>query len=237
MFAGNCAQRRRRNDVSEAAYYTTYILRLKPAQAAGPGLIDLCSVLCSPPRADRRSAAHLAALAMPSAGTVRLRLQRWGEKHNPVYRIVAAHVRAARDKKFLEILGTYNPHPDRYGSKHVTLNVERIKYWVARGAQPSEPVARLLGRASVIPMFPRRGQPRSAVLDAVLDPDDSAIRCVRGEDEPRPRPHPHHDRNPSPHPQPRPNPNPTRFIREEEDSVSGVEGAGQMEAAERESGH
>ena len=191
-----------------------------------------------PRRAVRRSAAHLAALAMPSAGTVRLRLQRWGEKHNPVYRIVAAHVRAARDKKFLEILGTYNPHPDRYGSKHVTLNVERIKYWVARGAQPSEPVARLLGRASVIPMFPRRGQPRSAVLDAVLlDPDDSAIRCVRGEDEPRPRPHPHHDRNPSPHPQPRPNPNPTRFIREEEEGVSGVEGAGQMEAAERESGH
>ena len=172
---------------------------------------------------------------MPSAGTVRLRLQRWGEKHNPVYRIVAAHVRAARDKKFLEILGTYNPHPDRYGSKHVTLNVERIKYWVARGAQPSEPVARLLGRASVIPMFPRRGQPRSAVLDAVLlDPDDSAIRCVRGEDEPRPRPHPHHDRNPSPRPQPRPNPTPTRFIREEEEGVGGVEGAGQMEAAERE---
>ena len=166
----------------------------------------MCSVLCSPRAV--RDAAQLAALAMPSAGTVRLRLQRWGEKHNPVYRIVAAHVRAARDKKFLEILGTYNPHPDRYGSKHVTLNVERIKYWVARGAQPSEPVARLLGRASVIPMFPRRGQPRSAVLDAVIDPDDSAIRCVRGEDEPRPRPHPHHDRKPRPRPQPRPNPYP-----------------------------
>ena len=189
-----------------------------------------CFVLCSPGAAVRRSAAQLAALAMPSAGTVRLRLQRWGEKHNPVYRIVAAHVRAARDKKFLEILGTYNPHPDRYGSKHVTLNVERIKYWVARGAQPSEPVARLLGRASVIPMFPRRGQPRSAVLDALLDPDDSAIRCVRGEDEPRPRPHPHHDRDPSPRPQPRPNPTPTRFIREEEEGVGGVEGAGEIEA-------
>jgi len=171
---------------------------------------------------------------MPSAGTVRLRLQRWGEKHNPVYRIVAAHVRAARDKKFLEILGTYNPHPDRHGSKHVTLNVERIKYWVARGAQPSEPVARLLGRASVIPMFPRRGQPRSAVLDAVLDPDDSSIRCVRGEEEPRLHPHPHHDRNPRPQPEPRPNPTPTRFIREEEEGVGGVEGAGEMEEAERE---
>ena len=171
---------------------------------------------------------------MPSAGTVRLRLQRWGEKHNPVYRIVAAHVRAARDKKFLEILGTYNPHPDRYGSKHVTLNVERIKYWVARGAQPSEPVARLLGRASVIPMFPRRGQPRSAVLDAVLDPDDSAIRCVRGEDEPRPHPHPHHIRTLVLTLSLAPTPTPTRFIREEEEGVGGVEGAGQMEAAERE---
>ena len=121
-------------------------------------------------------------LAMPSAGTVRLRLQRWGEKHNPVYRIVAATVRAARDAKFLEILGTYNPHPDRYGTKHVTLNVERIKYWVARGADPSEPVARLLGRANVIPVFPRRGQPRSAVVDAVLDPEDNSIRFVGEED-------------------------------------------------------
>ena len=146
---------------------------------------------------------------MPSAGTVRLRLQRWGEKHNPVYRIVAATVRAARDAKFLEILGTYNPHPDRYGTKHVTLNVERIKYWVARGADPSEPVARLLGRANVIPIFPRRGQPRSAVLDAVLDPDDNSIRCVGVEPPTLPltltptltlAPDP----NPGPHPDPHP---------------------------------
>ena len=115
---------------------------------------------------------------MPSAGVVRLRLQRFGVKHKPFYRIVAATIRAARDAKFLEILGTYNPLPDRYGTKHVTLNVERIKYWVARGADPSEPVARLLGRAGVIPTFPRRGLPRSAVVDAVLG-DDNSIRFVQ----------------------------------------------------------
>ena len=100
-------------------------------------------------------------------------MQRFGVKHRPFYRIVAATVRAARDAKFLEILGTYNPLPDRYGAKHVTLNVERIKYWVARGADPSEPVARLLGRANIIPIFPRRGQPRSPVVEAVLGEDNS----------------------------------------------------------------
>ena len=110
---------------------------------------------------------------MPSAGVVRLRLQRFGMKHKPFYRIVAAHVRAARDAKFLEILGTYNPLPDKHGTKHVTLNVERINYWVARGADPSETVARLLGRAGVLPMYPRRGVPRSPVVDAVLGEDDS----------------------------------------------------------------
>ena len=120
---------------------------------------------------------------MPSAGVVRLRLQRFGMKHKPFYRIVAAHVRAARDAKFLEILGTYNPIPDRFGSKHVTLNIERIKYWVARGADPSETVARLLGRAGIVPMFPRRGVPRSPVVEAILGDDDSVsfIRECDGE--------------------------------------------------------
>ena len=62
--------------------------------------------------------------------TVRIRLQRFGRKHQAFYRIVAAHFQSPRDGKFLDVLGTYNPIPDRQGVKHVTLNVERIKYWI-----------------------------------------------------------------------------------------------------------
>ena len=100
--------------------------------------------------------------------TVRMRMQRFGRKHKPFYRIVAAFHRKPRDGAFLEILGTYDPLPDKQGNKHVTLNVERAKHWLMNGADPSETVAFLLGRAGVIPMFPRRGAPRSAVADAVM---------------------------------------------------------------------
>ena len=74
----------------------------------------------------------------------------------PFYRIVAAHKYSPRDGKFKEILGTYNPIPDRFGAKNVTLNVERIKFWLCVGASPSERVLQLLGRAEIVPPPPRR---------------------------------------------------------------------------------
>jgi len=77
---------------------------------------------------------------------VRLRLARWGRKGNPFYGIVAANARVARDKKHLEKLGTYNPLPDERGVKHIELDVERIKYWLSVGAQPSDRVAWLLAK-------------------------------------------------------------------------------------------
>ncbi len=55
---------------------------------------------------------------------VRLRLQRFGGKHIPYYRIVAADVRSPRDGKCLEYLGTYNPIANRHGEKLITLNIQ-----------------------------------------------------------------------------------------------------------------
>jgi ribosomal protein S16 len=68
---------------------------------------------------------------------VRLRLQRFGVRNNPFYRIVAADSRWPRDGKHLEMLGTYNPKPNQHNEKIVTLNYDRIKYWLVVGAQPS----------------------------------------------------------------------------------------------------
>lgn len=77
---------------------------------------------------------------------VKLRLQRFGQGKSPYWRIVAAPHGRRRDGYFLEILGGHDRFPDQLGCKHVRLNVERIKYWIAQGAQPTEPVAKLLSK-------------------------------------------------------------------------------------------
>ena len=73
--------------------------------------------------------------------TVRLRLQRHGAKKNPFFRIVAADKRKARDGRFIENLGTYNPVTD---PPELRLNEERVDYWMQQGAQPSDTVRSLI---------------------------------------------------------------------------------------------
>jgi small subunit ribosomal protein S16 len=92
---------------------------------------------------------------------VRIRLARVGARNAPRYRVFVADSRAPRDGKHIEIVGHYDPIAQRDGHKHVGLNIERIKYWLSVGAQPSETVARLLGQAGVIPALPRRGSAAS----------------------------------------------------------------------------
>ncbi|KAJ3114043.1 hypothetical protein HDU96_002631 [Phlyctochytrium bullatum] len=85
---------------------------------------------------------------------VKIRLARWGARNHPFYGIVVANARAARDKKHLERVGTYNPVPDRNGLKHVEMNWDRIKYWLGVGAQPTDRVAWLLSKAELMPPTP-----------------------------------------------------------------------------------
>mmetsp|Transcript_19704 Transcript_19704/g.19804 ORF Transcript_19704/g.19804 Transcript_19704/m.19804 type:complete len:106 (+) Transcript_19704:97-414(+) len=87
---------------------------------------------------------------------VRIRLQRFGRKHLPFYRIVVADSRAPRDGKFIEKLGTYNPIPFADGIKEVTADVERVRYWISVGAQPSDRVSWLFGRLGVLPPKPMK---------------------------------------------------------------------------------
>ncbi|KAI8928623.1 ribosomal protein S16 domain-containing protein [Entophlyctis helioformis] len=89
---------------------------------------------------------------------VRIRLARWGAANNPFYGIVVANARAARDGKHLERVGTYNSVPDENRTKHLQLNVERIKHWLAVGAQPSERVSWLLAKAGIMPPTPKQLQ-------------------------------------------------------------------------------
>ena len=72
---------------------------------------------------------------------VKLRLTRIGSKKNPIYRVVAADSRSPRDGKFIEIVGRYNPQTD---PSTIELDEEKIKGWIAKGAQPSSTVQKLL---------------------------------------------------------------------------------------------
>lgn len=75
---------------------------------------------------------------------VRIRMKRIGAKNAPVFRIVVADGRSPRDGKFIEELGTYHP---RNKGENVKFDLERAKYWISKGAQPSETVASFIKQA------------------------------------------------------------------------------------------
>ena len=77
---------------------------------------------------------------------VRMRLTRVGSKKNPVYRVVVADSRSPRDGRFIEIVGRYNPQTD---PSTIDFDEEKVKEWLAKGAKPSDTVARLLKAANV----------------------------------------------------------------------------------------
>lgn len=88
---------------------------------------------------------------------VRIRLRRVGAKGQPSYRIVVADQRAPRDGRFIEIIGHYNPRTD---PETVVVDAERAAYWLDKGAQPSEPVERLLKKTGAYEALARlRGKP------------------------------------------------------------------------------
>ena len=72
-------------------------------------------------------------------------MKRIGAKNSPVFRIVVADGRSPRDGKFIEEIGTYHP---RQKGENVKMNLDRIKYWVSKGAKPSETVASFIKKAS-----------------------------------------------------------------------------------------
>ena len=78
---------------------------------------------------------------------LRIRLRRTGKRGQAYYRVVVADQRFPRDGRFLESLGAYDPHKDPPES---SLNAERAREWLSKGAQPSEAAAKILRRAGVL---------------------------------------------------------------------------------------
>ena len=71
---------------------------------------------------------------------VRIRLSRGGAKKRPFYRIVVADSRRARDGKFIDQVGTYNPMLNKDNPERVKIDIEKVKEWIGKGAQPSDRV-------------------------------------------------------------------------------------------------
>lgn len=92
----------------------------------------------------------------------KIRLQRGGRKNYAFYRIVIADVRAPRDGKFIEKIGTYNPNTN---PATVDLNFERALYWVETGAQPTDTVRNILKNEGVYMMKHLKGGVKKGAFD------------------------------------------------------------------------
>jgi small subunit ribosomal protein S16 len=100
---------------------------------------------------------------------VKIRLRRMGAKKQPTYRFVVCDAKSPRDGAFIEILGHYNPRTE---PKTVVINQEKVKAWLAKGAQPSDPVRRLLAELGLVekaPIYPKKAAPAAATPAAAAE--------------------------------------------------------------------
>ncbi len=94
---------------------------------------------------------------------LKLRLSRGGTKKRPVYKVVVADSRFARDGRFIEKVGFFNPLLPKEKKERIGLEAERIKYWLGQGAQPTTRVARILGENELMPMPANGNNPQKAI--------------------------------------------------------------------------
>lgn len=112
-----------------------------------------------------------------------IRLSRGGAKKSPYYRIVVADKSRARDGRFIERLGTYNPLLEKGDAKRVVLDLERIKHWIGHGAVPSDRVARFLHEAGAgekpkIFDQPKKSAPRPKTVERVKAQQEAAAKAA-----------------------------------------------------------
>ena len=111
--------------------------------------------------------------------SIRIRLSRGGAKKRPYYRVVIADSRSPRDGRYIERVGTYDPMLPKDSGQRVTLNEERIKYWLGVGAQPSDRVARFLADANMgekpaIPEQTKQHLPKAKAQERLKEAEEAA---------------------------------------------------------------
>jgi small subunit ribosomal protein S16 len=113
---------------------------------------------------------------------VKIRLARGGAKKRPYYRVVVADGRAPRDGKYIEKVGTHNPLLPKDHEDRIKLDVERIEYWLSKGAKPTDRVARFLDAAGLMKREernnPNKGKPGAKALDRIEEQKEKAAAAV-----------------------------------------------------------
>ena len=94
---------------------------------------------------------------------LKIRLSMGGAKKRPVYKIVIADSRFPRDGRFIEKVGFFNPLLPKTKKERISLEVERIKHWISKGAKPTLRVSRILGEAEIYPMPLKGNNPLKAI--------------------------------------------------------------------------
>lgn len=114
---------------------------------------------------------------------LKIRMSRAGTKHRPFYKIVVADSRKPRDGAFIERLGSYNPMLQKDDKNRVVLDVERIKYWISKGALPSDRIAIFLHHAGLGPKpvvreTPKKSAPKAKAQERAKAAAEAAAKAA-----------------------------------------------------------
>ena len=115
--------------------------------------------------------------------SVRIRLSRGGSKKRPFYKVVAADQRAPRDGRFIERLGSYNPMLPKEHADRFIVDVERVKYWLSKGAQPTERLEKLLSSLGLVKApatreQPKKSAPKAKALERIKEKEEKAAAAA-----------------------------------------------------------
>ena len=95
---------------------------------------------------------------------LKIRLSRGGSKKRPFYRIVVAEAAAPRDGRYVERVGHYNPMVPKEHENRLSVNGESVKFWMGRGAQPTDRVHKLLSLVDILKAPEIRDQPKKSAI-------------------------------------------------------------------------
>ncbi len=118
---------------------------------------------------------------------LKMRLARHGAKKRPYYRIVIADARAPRDGRYIDRVGSYNPLLAKDDENRVIIDAEKAKAWIAKGARPTERVARFLGGVGLWEWKagnnPEKGKPGAKALELIKEREEKEIARKEAEAE------------------------------------------------------
>ncbi len=114
--------------------------------------------------------------------SLKMRLSRAGAKKRPFYRIVIADARAPRDGRFVEKIGTFDPMKPKDAADRLVLDADKAKDWLAKGAQPTDRVERLLDaagvRSRVVRNNPEKAKPKKKAQERLAAAEAAAAKAA-----------------------------------------------------------